>query len=163
TSGYLCVWETGATDKPAVVWESKLTPGDRVPAVVPGDKLVSAAWHPDGQRISLAYRGAILFWYLDGTTSPHGNRRRDEIASAAWRPTGDSLLQSYAGGKAEISGWSGGGEDLTIERTAGFAAWSPDGTRVLTGSQDDHGARIYIVDTGLLRTSLENVVYPSHR
>ena len=123
----------------------------------PNSTAGSAAWSPDGSCLAtLSWWGDVSLWDTKHWQRiyrlPHqvGNEWCiDGQRGLAWSPTGDRLA-------ARLSGWLAvwdtktGQQLFTIRAHVTYAtcvAWSPDGSRIATGSAD-HTIRIWNAETG---------------
>ena len=80
------------------------------------------------------------------------------LCPQAWSPSGDRLLTSSIGGildtpevRAKVWDAASGKELVALVGHSGdvwWAAWSPDGTRIVTGGAGDGTARVWDADTG---------------
>jgi WD40 repeat protein len=153
-------------DKTARVWAAD---GAGPPVVLAGhqDRVVSAAWSPDGKHIVTVSEDATArLWSADGTGTPvvlggrtgskhpHGyfSRALGDQSSAAWSPDGKRILTAYSDNQAWVWNAEGKGGPITVLRGANdafvrSAAWSPDGKRIVTASEDGT-AQVWSADDG---------------
>jgi WD40 repeat protein len=137
---------SGSRDNTVRLWTSDGAPG----AVLKGhtDHVYSVAWNAEGTRLaSTGFGGTIRIWDAEGKPeSVISNVPR--LRTIAWSPNGRQLLAaSFSPGSARI--WN-------LDGTAGVdfrghsdlcdtAAWSPDGTRIASGSRDNT-VRLWTID-----------------
>jgi WD40 repeat protein len=160
---------TASWDGTVKVWD--LDPAFLTIAGAPGNGR-RVAWSPQGDQIAQAFSdGTAKVWdVVTGeellTLSGH-----DEgiVLSAIWSPSGDRILtSSHEDGTAKV--WNADTGDLLFTLpghwSAFYALWSPDGSRIVTGGEDEEGtAKVWDADTGQLLLTLAgheeeyNVVY----
>jgi WD40 repeat protein/predicted Ser/Thr protein kinase len=96
----------------------------------------SAAWSPDGNRIVTASADATArIWNADGSGQPVVLRgHKQELTYAAFSPDGQHIITTSTDGTARIWNIDGYGEPYVLHHGQAVlsAAWSPDGTRVVT-------------------------------
>ena len=104
--------------------------------------VTTAGFSPDGTRVVTASRtGPVRVWRADGSGSPVVlSERGREVQGAQFSPDGRRLLV-YGGRLATIEPADGspGAIELPDPESVTSAAFSPDGTRVFTGSLDGNG------------------------
>jgi WD40 repeat protein/serine/threonine protein kinase len=151
---------TASADGTAAVWDA--ASGRRLLTLRGhGAGLRLAAFSPDAHRILTAGDdGTARIWNADDGAQLFLLRAADPSVSAGFSPDGHRLATvGLDTGIAEV--WSvDDGHRISVlrghERGIFFRPrWSPDGTRVLTASED-HTARIWNPDTGALVTTLHH-------
>ncbi|MFI9781174.1 toll/interleukin-1 receptor domain-containing protein [Streptomyces sp. NPDC051956] len=137
------------------VWEVAPPPPREARLPGPSDVVPSVAWSPDGRRIA-AGSGDGTVWVWDARTrKPDRDSPQQPLGPMAkvmgvvWEPRGRRLLRVDGYGLLPLSvpgdastgkhWWSSGGTRA--------AAWSPDGTRVVSGTYDSK-VRIWDARTG---------------
>jgi WD40 repeat protein/serine/threonine protein kinase len=156
---------TASSDATARVWAARQQRHVRV-LRAPGRVLTHASFAPDGDHIATIDRnGKVQVWDGRGTVTAtmeadyvyRGNPHR-----VAWSPDGGRLLSS-GGARAIVWDARTGTRLLELEHGRApkcsicspwvlHAAWSSDGTRIVTGG-NDHAIRLWDAGTGtLLRT-----------
>ncbi|HEU4406677.1 MAG TPA: protein kinase [Polyangiaceae bacterium] len=105
------------------------------------DRLLSAAFSPDGRRIVTACLDkAARVWNADGTGEPLVLRgHEDAVASAAFSPDGKRLATASRDKTVRVWNADGSGAPLVLrghEARVTSVAFSPDGKRLATASED---------------------------
>ncbi|WP_030264851.1 TIR domain-containing protein [Streptomyces violens] len=125
------------------LWEVAPPPPREAGLSGPTEAIRSVAWSPDGRHIA-GGSGDGTLWVWDPRTGeplPDGperpRRTSDNVTAVVWDPKGRRLLRvgqdgllprSVPGGATTGKHWWGSGGAFT-------AAWSPDGTRVASGTR----------------------------
>jgi eukaryotic-like serine/threonine-protein kinase len=146
---------TGEHNSSFKIWNS--TTGDCIATLAadPDDMTSTAKWSPDGSLLAtITYWGDICLWDVKQwkmvRRMPHefGRIWSPEQCGLAWSPTGDRLA-------AKVRGWmyiwdaKTGHQLLSVHAHVAnilCIAWSPDGSRLATGSED-HTIKIWNPDT----------------
>lgn len=117
-------------------------------------QLFATAWSPDGERLAVAsHRNGMLIYNIRTQTWQSVARSNvpPRLRRVEWSADGKSLAASGEGGAILI--WDA--DDYSLRATLGghrgmvtALAWSPDGTRLASGSWGHGGDQLFIWDTG---------------
>ncbi|MEO7327910.1 MAG: patatin-like phospholipase family protein, partial [Minicystis sp.] len=140
---------SGGSRAHVAVWETAARDGASTPRIVEHDGDVKrAAWSPDGALVAAGTdRGSLWVW-SPGDEAPTPRRIAAVpglIADLDWCPKRGDLLAFASGNQATILGPVEGGPEVVLgghSRAVRHVAFSPDGTRLATAS-DDGSARIW--------------------
>ncbi len=134
----------GTGDQTIRIWESDGT----LRHVLKGhtDSVLSLAWSPDGERLvsgSGTLDHTVRFWNADGSAGPVLKGHAGDITAVSWNPSGKLVA---SGDNKTVHLWNADGTAATPAVLTGDSsrrvgsraplAWSPDGERLLTGSDD---------------------------
>jgi WD40 repeat protein len=135
---------SASEDKSIRLWSADGTPGKVIWGFVPIHCMV---WSPDGDHVASGGGTQLRIWALDGTPGATFVGY-PEIESVAVRPDG-LRLASARRNSPDVLLWGPDGKADTVlkghTRDVAGLAWSPDGTRIATGSADAT-ARIWAAD-----------------
>lgn len=137
------IWDVAKAGSERVVTDPKLVDA----------QLFAAAWSPDGERLAVASHRQGVFVYDRRTQSLNRFGRAaapPRIRCVAWSPDARYLATSSEGGLVLV--WDGGDYSLraTLQGHRGMVvalAWSPDGTRLASGSWGHGRDQLLIWDT----------------
>lgn len=147
---------TASRDRTAAVWD--VTEPGHVLAEY-DDAVLRVAWSPDGTRTAAASQDGSVRIRDVATGRTTGGWPADGVTDVAWSPDGARLVIALREGSAVVRRVDGGdGGDSAdggdgVLRLAGHTdelshvSWSPDGTRIATGSRDGT-ARVWDAVTG---------------
>jgi WD40 repeat protein len=129
-----------------------------------GENLIrSAAWSPDGSQVATAlFNNQMIIWdYQTGqqvTRLIHSNNESMMISYVEWSPDGSKIASASDESTAKVWDTHTWEPLFTLQHESptfvGIAAWSPDGTRLLTGAGNeeqgakDNTARVWDGTTG---------------
>ncbi len=169
---------TACEDGTARIWNVASSGFWSAGAVLRGheDGAPDAAWSPDGTRLLTASRGLVRVWDAnDGAELAALGSQKAGAESAAWSPDGTRILAvsnrerdgrtgESAAADFTVRVWEprSGAEIVVLRGHADdirSAEWSPDGARILTGSED-RTARIWDAATGSEITGLRGHTGP---
>lgn len=145
---------TCSEDNTIRIWDVAKAASERVvtdPKLVDA-QLFAAAWSPDGERLAVASHRQGVFVYDRRTQSIERFGRSTappRIRNVAWSPDARYLAASSEGGLVLV--WDGGDYSLraTLQGHRGMVvalAWSPDGTRLASGSWGHGSDQLLIWD-----------------
>ena len=136
---------TGGSDGTARVWTNEINTRSVVLNGQEGD-IITVQFSPDGERVLTASRFSVRLWHADGTGVPVVlPGPKSDIAGAHFSPDGQHVLRY--GSETTIQRADGTGSVIALKHPGYVhcAVFSPDGTRVLTGSLDGN-ARVWRAD-----------------
>ncbi len=157
TQSTLAVWSPDGTriatawaDQPVQVWQAD---GTLLATLVAEGRTTSIAWSPDATQLATATRDEIVrVWQADGTPVAtlvgHPLTGSSPSLKVAWSPDGTQISTTAADRTVRL--WRVDGSLIaTLEGHPSsdlWAIWSPDGTRLLTGSPWDPTLRVWRSD-----------------
>jgi WD40 repeat protein len=130
-------------DKKVLVWDT--ASGKNLALLTPDSQPNGVTWAPDGARFATSGDdGSVQFWdgmsYKNTAVLSGGVSDGDGWAyGVTWTPDGGVLAVSRAVGSVQLWDTSAGSRLATFtahEAATWTAAWSPDGLRLATGSDD---------------------------
>jgi len=114
--------------------------------------VISAAWSPDGKRLaSCGNDGVVQVWNAETGQMLWQTPITRFAFAVAWSPNGREVAGAGSGGVLVLLDATTGYLLKTFVGQAGAVeglAWSPDGTRIASGGQDDHTVKVWDVRTG---------------
>ncbi len=131
-----CVWSIDRPEQPLVLQGHEQT-------------VYKAVWSPDGKHIVTSSRGKIArIWNADGSGPPvvlRGHER--EIRVAAFGPDGERIATASTDMTVRIWNVDGSGEPYVLnpEKQLIQMSWSPDGTRIVTRTDDASDVQVWPV------------------
>jgi WD40 repeat protein len=119
----------------------------------------SVAFSPDGTQILVGGTdGAARLWDIAATHEVRRYEHGPEVSRVAFSSTGAVILTSSQNGATRIWDAASGAETSHFDgprQRQSSAALSPDGARVVVGSEGDHAAHVFDARTGLEMRRLE--------
>ena len=137
------------------IWDVARAASERVltDSALVDAQLFATAWSPDGERLAVAtHRQGVLVYDMHTRTFQRVGRSDvpPRIRRVEWSPDTKYLASSGEGGHILV--WNSGDYSLctTLEGHRGMVdalAWSPDGTRLASGSWGHGSDQLFIWDT----------------
>lgn len=158
----------------ATVYVFDAQTGEIIKAFTPDNDVLirAAAWSPDGTQIATGmFNNQIIIWdYKTGKQIArliHSDNESMAINYVEWSPDGSKI--AGASDESSASVWDAHSWELLYKvehdppAFVWFTAWSPDGTRLLTGAgNDEQGAKDITVGIWDMSTGNQALVFANH-
>ncbi|MBI5878289.1 MAG: hypothetical protein HZB53_11620 [Chloroflexi bacterium] len=144
---------TSSADQTARIWRVERPPRFSVPL---NGAPAAVSWRTDGALVAVAYDNKVVFWNAATNVAEFELSHASTVHASAFSPDG-KLLAVGSGTygdttQGDVTIWNVASRQTTWtrpahERPVNSVAWSPDGRRIVSGS-DDETARILDAATG---------------